>query len=136
MKSKSFLQYQSNTSKYTTSDSYWMQNNPLFDIPFCVQNNLKMIIKIYINIDLYLEVMFYLVVLYWNHESWVHKTRNFVHDTAYIGSTSKSPFLNDNQTFTDDFKLYTKFYRYDWKVLYLLIGPGRGYLIRLDFTVG
>ena len=39
------LHYPSNATKYTTSDPYWIQNNPLFDTPFCMHYNLKTIIK-------------------------------------------------------------------------------------------
>ena len=47
MKSKNFLQYPSNTPKYTTSVTYWMLNNILFNIPFWMHNNLNIIVKIF-----------------------------------------------------------------------------------------
>ena len=45
VKLKNYPQYPSNTPKYTTSDSYWMQNNPLFAITYFMPNNLNKIIK-------------------------------------------------------------------------------------------
>ena len=93
-KSKNHLQYPSNTPKYTTSDPYWMQNN-LFYILFFMHNNLKMIIKIFNNIYLSPVVLFPSLPLYWHHESWVHKTRNFVRDKGK-GVIFQLLFLNKN----------------------------------------
>ena len=47
-----------------TSDPYWMQNNLLFGIPFCVHNNPNVVIKIYSNIYLSLAVIFIYVPSY------------------------------------------------------------------------
>ena len=40
-------QYSLKTPKYTTSDPYLIPYNLLFDIKFCIHNNLNMIIKKY-----------------------------------------------------------------------------------------
>ena len=53
-----------------------------------MHNNLKIIIRIFSTIYLSLSVLFTSVPLYWYHESWVQKPRNFGHDTAKIGSAS------------------------------------------------
>ena len=59
-------QYPSNTPKCTTFDPYWMQNNLLFDITFCIHNNLTMI-KILSAIYPSLAVLFLSIPLYWHH---------------------------------------------------------------------
>ena len=82
-----YLQYPSNTPTYNTSDPYLIQNNLILDVPFCMHNNLKTIIKIYCTIKISFVLLFPSVPSYWNHESWVHKTRNFVYDRGEIGST-------------------------------------------------
>ena len=82
---KNYVQYPSNIPKYTTSNSYWMQNNIFFDIPCCMHKNLKIIIKICSTIFLLLAVIFPSAPLYWYQESGVHKTRKFVHDNAKKG---------------------------------------------------
>ena len=64
-----------------------MQNNLFFDISFCMHNDLRMI-KILSTIYLLLVFLFLSVSLCWHHESLVHKTRKFVHDTEKTGSTS------------------------------------------------
>ena len=87
-----FLQYPSNTPQYTTSDPYWMQNKLFCDIHFCMQNSLKMIIKIFSTIYLSLAVLFPSVLSYLHHESWVQKTETFLHDAAKTGSTSNRRF--------------------------------------------
>ena len=87
-----FLQYQSNTQKYTTSDLYWINNNLLFYIPFCIHNNLNIIIKIFKTIYLMFMVIFLPISLYWHHDSLVHKTRTFFHDTSKTGATSNRCF--------------------------------------------
>ena len=58
VKSKNYLQYPSNTPKYTTSEPYWILNNILFDISFGMHNNLKVIIKIFSTNYLSLAVPF------------------------------------------------------------------------------
>ena len=67
---KNYLQYPSNTSKYTTSDPYWMKNKLLFNTPFWIHNNLNMIIKIFITIYLSLTVLFPSVPLYLHNARW------------------------------------------------------------------
>ena len=62
-----------------------MQNNLLFGLPFLMQKNIKMIIKIFIIIYLLLAVLFPFIPLYWYHESWFQKTLTFVHDNAKKG---------------------------------------------------
>ena len=47
-----------NTPKYTTSIPYWMLNNLLFRISFCMRNNLNVIIKIFSTIYLSRAVLF------------------------------------------------------------------------------
>ena len=42
---KNHLQYPSNTPKYTTTDPYFIQNNLLLNIQFCMHNNQKILIK-------------------------------------------------------------------------------------------
>ena len=55
---KNYLQYPSNTLKYTTSVLYWMYNKLFFDNHFCMQNNLNMMIKILNTIYLLYAVLF------------------------------------------------------------------------------
>ena len=55
---ENYLQYSSNTPKYTTPVPYWMLNNLLFDISFWMHNNLNVIIKIFSTIYLFPEVLF------------------------------------------------------------------------------
>ena len=128
---KNYLQYPLNTPKYTTSDPYCMQNNLLFDIPFWMQNKLNMIIKISSTIYLLLTVLFPSIPSYWQHEYWVHKTRNFFHDTAKSVSTSNHCFSTTNGPLIIMFNLI-KFYTSGLKVLYSLISPGKGNLIHVD----
>ena len=92
LESKKYIQYPSNITKCYTSDYYWIQNNLLFNIPFCVHNNLKTFIKIYSDIYLSLAVLFPSVPSYWHHEYWVHKTRNVFDDTS-VYSTKLYPQL-------------------------------------------
>ena len=90
---KIYLQYPSNTPKYTTSEPYWMQNNLLLYIPFFIHNNLKMIInKIFSSIYLSLTVLFTFVPLHGDHESWVHKTRKLSMIRGENESTSNRRF--------------------------------------------
>ena len=98
VKLKNYPQYPSNTPKYTTSDSYWMQNNLFFDIPFCMHNNLNTNIKTFRTFYLWRTVLFPSVPLYWNHESWFNKNRKVVHDTKKRVNF-QSLFLNTNYTF-------------------------------------
>ena len=69
-----------------------------------------MIIKIFSTIYLFLALLFPYVPSHWNHESLVHTTRKFVHDTTKIGSTSNCHFDKD-YTFNKDFN-FIKFYTY------------------------
>ena len=85
-----FLQYPSNTLKYTTSNPYWIQNILLLDIIFCIHNNLNLIIKILITINLSLTVLFPSVPFNFHHGFWVHKPQKFVHETEKISSTSNT----------------------------------------------
>ena len=50
-----------------------------------MKNNLKTIIKILSTSYLLLAVLFPYFPSYWHHESWVYKTRNFVHDMEKQG---------------------------------------------------
>ena len=124
------LQYTSNTPKYTTSNPYWMQNNLLLDIPFCMHNDLKIIIKIFSTIYLSLVVIFTFVSLYWHHESWAHKTWTIVNDTAKKGSTTNHSFSTTIRPLI--FLNLIDFYSSVWKVLHQMIGTGNRNLTHGD----
>ena len=84
-------QHPYNTLKCTTFDPYWMKNNVFFDINFGTHIKLKMI-KILSTIYFSLAVLFLSVQSYCHHESWVHKTQKFVHDTEKTESASNICF--------------------------------------------
>ena len=105
VKSKNYLQYPSNIPKHTASDPYWMKNDLLFNIPFCMHNNLNIITKIFRIIYLSLAVIFPYIPMHWRHESWVHKTRKIVHDTEKRVHF-QWPFLDYNDTFKENIYLY------------------------------
>ena len=90
-----------------------------------------MIIKMFSAIYLSLAVIFSSVPLYWNHESWFHKSRRVVHKTAknnYLSIT----ISQQNWDLYELFSNFIKFYLYGSKVLYFLVGPGNGNLIHVD----
>ena len=90
---KSYLKYRSNTPKYTTSDHDCMQNNQMFDITFCIYNNLKMIIKIFSTVYLSLAVLFTYIPSYWLH-------KNLFPPMIWKNRVSfQSLFLNNKYTF-------------------------------------
>ena len=93
-----------------------------------------MVIKICSTIYLSLAVLFPSVPLYWHHESWVHKTRTFVHDTAKIGSISNHPFSATIGPSRMIFK-FIKFYMSGYRVLYSLIVPVEGNVTHLDIPI-
>ena len=90
--------------------------NLLFNIPFCMHNKLKMIIKIFSSMYLLLAVLFPSNPLYWHNESWVHKTRKYFYDTAKTGSTPNHRSSKTIIYFRSIFN-FTKFYTSGLKVL-------------------
>ena len=68
------------------------------------------------------------VLSYLHHESWVHKTRNFSHDTTKTGSTPNYYFSITIIPLRNIFK-FENFYTSDLNILYLLFGPRKGNLM-------
>ena len=129
--SKNYLQYPLNTPKYTTSNPYWVQNTLLFGKSFFVQNNLKIIIKIFSTIYLSLALFFPSFPPSWHHESWVHKSLKFVHDTSKNGQLPITVSQTTIRPLRTIFN-HIRFYMSSLKVLYTLIGLGKINLIHID----
>ena len=69
-------------------------------------------------------MLFPSVPSYWNHKSLVYKNRKFVHDREKKGSTTNRRFSTTIKPLRTSFN-FIKFYWSVFKVLYLLIGPGK-----------